>query len=472
MIKHTDVVIIGGGISGLSSAWWLSQLGIDVIVIEKSAQPGGMIGSTNQDGYLTEHAASMIMNFDSTVAQFIDDSGLQEQKVRRNEMSCRYMYTQSGLSKVPQTTTEFIMSDLLSRKSRMNLIGEIFRGKSQSTDETVAEFIRRRFDQEILDLAIDPYVSAILACDPQKACAKSTLPRLTRLEQTFGSITTGILAKKLIPGKKGLPHEAFSFGGGMKSLIDVLVKNTQAEMRLGEWVKALEPTKSGWCVTSSDETIEHQYYARNVIFSTPANVASTLLKPVHTPLAELLAQIEYAPIAQIHIAFNRAALAGFPCATGFLVPSKYNLPLSGSLWVSNLFPDRAPEDKILTSNVLGGACQPTVLNNPDSLIIDSTLATLEKICGLKHPPEMVRVNRHKQGLPLYHGAYHSLTKTIKSHAASSNGLYFAANYLDGISIRDRIIQGADIANQIVASKSASITARQSTVLAPHGAGRA
>lgn len=449
MIKHTDTLIIGGGISGLSTAWWLSNRGIKSVVLERASRCGGLIDSTQKDGYLTDHAASMMLNFNASVSQFIHSSGLLERKIIRNELSKRYLFRQGKLLEVPNNMRGIMLSDLFSMKARMQLMSEIFSPGRPAHWESVADFIRRRLGQEILDLAIDPYVSAVLACDPERACAQATLPRLSGLEQQFGSFTAGALLKKLLPGKKGLPQEAFTFDGGMNTLIDVMSQNRFSDILLGQQVLALEPLKRGWRVISNNGDIESQLYARHIVFSTPANVAASLLKPVNTELSTLLGQIEYTPIAQIHLGFDRSAFKQTPEGAGFLIPSRESsIPVRGSLWMSNLIRNRAPQNKLLTSNFIGGACQPGALNNQDNVLIDRSLMALQKLCGLRGMPEMVRVNRHTQGLPLYHGQYDLLTRSICDKARQVNGLHFVANYLQGISIRDRIIQARAVADQI------------------------
>jgi oxygen-dependent protoporphyrinogen oxidase len=457
MTRHSDVLIIGGGISGLSAAWWLSQHGVRSILLEAAQRSGGMIDSTDQDGYLTDHAASMILNFDSTVCRFIADSGLQKHRVNRSPVNKRYVLKKGALIEVPINIREMLYSDLFSLKTRIQLITEAFRFGRQPERESVASFIRRRLGQEILDLAIDPYVSAVLACDPEKACARSTLPRLTALESEFGSLTAGVLIKKLLPGKTGLPQEAFSFAGGMKTLTDTLSQNRRTEIHTGQRVVAVEPLKSGWRVTSQDNNSESEFHARHIIFSTPADIASALLKPVEPALSGLLNQIEYAPIAQIHLGFDRRAFSKPLDGNGFLVPSREKIPIRGSLWLSNLVENRAPKGKLLTSNFIGGACQAGALKNTDGILVDQTLSALQKLCGLKGSPEMVRINRHHQGLPLYHGNYHQLTQAINRQASRCNGLHFVSNYLQGISIRDRIIQARIVADHINTSTTEKAT---------------
>ena len=449
MIKHTDTLIIGGGISGLATAWWLSLRGIQSTILERDSRVGGLIDSTQKDGYLTDHAASMLLNFNASVNHFIESSGLLQRKIIRNEINQRFLFRQGELVEVPNDIHGLMLSGLFSMKTRMRLMTEVFRPGRPANWESVADFIRRRLGQEILDLAIDPYVSAVLACDPEKACARAALPRLSRLEQQFGSFTAGVLLKKLLPGKKGLPQEAFTFDGGMITLIDTLCDNALSDIQTGQQVMVVEPLKRGWRVTSNNGEFESQFIARHIVFSTPANIAAALLKPSQSKLSGLLSQVEYAPIAQVHIGIDKSAFKRVPEGSGFLVPSRETaIPVRGSLWISNLIKNRSPQDKLLTSNFIGGACQPGALDKADEVLVDNSLLALQNLCGLRGIPEMVRVNRHTQGLPLYHGQYDLLTQAIYASVKEVNGLHFVANYLQGISIRDRIIQAQTVATQI------------------------
>ena len=435
----------------MSCAWWLGECGVNSILLERAGKTGGLIDSTDEDGYVTDHAASMLLNFDQAVDRFITSSGLLEHKVLRNKMTRRCLVKNGRLVEVPPGIRELLFSNLLSRKSRRQLMGELFSPAKPEHWESVADFIRRRLGQEILELAIDPYVSAVLACDPEKACANAALPRLSKLERQFGSFTAGILLKKLLPGKRGLPQEVFSFTGGMKTLAEVLTEKSQAEIQTRQQVLAIEPLKCGWLVTSHDGKCEHQFRTRHLILATPADVAASLLRPLSTKLSNLMDQIEYAPIAQIHLGFDKSKTGNKLHGNGFLVPSRDNIGIRGSLWMSNLIDNRAPENKFLTSNFIGGASQPDALKKSDNELVDQTLSALRKLCGINASPEMVRINRHMRGLPLYHGKYAQLTQSIITETSHNKGLHLVANFLEGISIRDRIIQAKSVTDTIHSS---------------------
>ncbi len=433
----------------MSTAWWLAKRGIRSVVLERAQRTGGLIDSTEEGGYLTDHAASMILNFDHSVDNFIQSSGLSDQRVMRNQISQRYLVKRGKLFAVPNSIIGLMTSDFFSVTARKQLLTEIFKPGRPAQWESVADFVRRRLGQEILEMAIDPYVSAVLACDPEKACARSALPRLTSMEQRYKSLTMGVLMKKLVPWRRGLPQQAFAFAGGMKTLVNALSQNLLCDIHVNQRVGALEPLKNGWRVSYIDNGQDRSISVRHIILATPANVAAALLKPTHSELATLLDQVRYAPMAQVHLGFEHSATSSVMQGSGFLVPShETTIPVRGSLWMSNLVDNRAPQNRLLTSNYIGGACHPGALEQTDSILVDQSLSALHRLCGLQADPEMVRINRHFQGLPLYHGQYAGLCESILASASKTNGLHIVSNYLHGISIRDRIIQSGKVAAAI------------------------
>lgn len=448
MHNYTDVTIIGGGISGLATAWWLAQKGIKSTILEKSNNMGGLIDSTDKDGYLTDHAASMILNFNADVNYFIQQSGLMAKKVIRNNISKRFIIKDDALFPIPNNIRGLMLSSLFSKKTKCRLMTEPFRRSCKTQHESVADFIRRRLGDDILELAIDPYVSAVLSCDPELACARSTLPRLKALEDNFGSITAGILSKKLIPGKKGPPQESFAFEGGMKTLINELTKNPLCTIKTGQHVNAVEPNKKGWIIHSSSAFGEQQTQSQQLVFSTPAPITAQLIKPQSQELSKLLSQINYSAINQVHLGFDQSALKNSMQGNGFLVPSHSNIGIRGSLWMSNLIKNRAPDNKFLCSNFIGGACQTGTEKLTNEQLTQKALTSLDKLIGLKQDPEMVRINRHYEGLPLYHGDYYQLSQAISQTTQQLNGVHLVANYQYGISIRDRIIHAKQVTQKI------------------------
>ncbi|MBG7600958.1 MAG: protoporphyrinogen oxidase, partial [Gammaproteobacteria bacterium] len=201
-MSHTDVLIIGGGISGLSTAWWLAQQGIEVEVWEADERPGGKIRTHCEDGYMTEQAAGLLVNFRPEIDSLIKESGLENSLRQRDDQLNRYIVHQGKLTQVPMLLPALLSSPLWSLPAKLRLMTEIFISRGSDEGETVSEFVRRRLGQEVLDTAMDPFISGTLASDPDLAEAQSVLPRLTALESRYGSLTAGMLVNRVLKRRR------------------------------------------------------------------------------------------------------------------------------------------------------------------------------------------------------------------------------------------------------------------------------
>lgn len=452
-MNDVDVLVVGGGISGLASAWWLARTGLSVSVLERAPRAGGKIRSHSRDGYTTERGAALVMNFRPEVNQLLAETGLDAGKVLRGPCANRYLVRDGRLLPLPMSIGGMFSSPLWSRRARLRMALEPFVPRGRRGHETVAEFVRRRMGQDMLEQAMEPYVAGPLASDPALAEARSVLPRLTELERRYGSIAAGVLVHKCLRRRSACATEAFSFAGGISALVESLAAMPGIAFQAGCETTALQPTGDGWRVTAIRGGRERSVRARRLVLSVPAHRAASLLAPLDTELGGLLAGIEYAPLSVVNLGFDRADVAHSLDGTGFLVArnQRESRVLNGNLWMSSLFPASAPPGKALLTSYLGGARRPDAAHWDDERSVSEVLSVLQPLLGLGGAPEVVRIDRHRRGLPLYHGAYQARLQAIDARVAALPGLDLVANYRDGVSIRDRIVCGHAVATRVCAA---------------------
>ena len=450
-MNDTDVLIIGGGISGLSTAWWLAQSGLSVEVWESAERPGGKIQSQQQNGYLTEQAASMVMNFRPEVVDLIRQAGLEDKKSTRSSHSeqHRYLLHQGQLTPIPMKMAALLVSPIWTLRGKLRMLAEPFIPSGNSEDETVSEFISRRLGREVLDKAIEPFVAGTLAGNPDLASAAGTLPRLTGLERRYGSIAAGILVNKLLRRRTGCVTETFSFQGGMSTLVETLAQAPGIRLRTGYAVESVTKTKDGWSITAQTRTGQRSLRVPQLIISTPAPAAAALLKPLDSKLSAILKDIQYTPLAVVHLGLDSKAVNHSLDGTGFLTPRSAGAPFTGNLWMSSLFSNRAPEGKLLLSSYIGGSRMPEAFDWDDGQAVDRIMGALRPLLGINGDPEMVHIDRHQQALPLYNGSYMERERNISEHLQRLPGLHLEANYRGGVSVRDRIARGRSLAKQVL-----------------------
>lgn len=438
-MSDIDVLVVGGGISGLATATSLVHRGVSVEVWESSTRPGGKIGThTDRHGYVTERAANMVMNFRPEVNRFIEQSNLVAKKSMLAPIAQRYMMHEDKLVALPMKLTGMIRSPIWSPAGKLRLLAEPFVRKGGHENETVSEFIRRRVGREVLEKAMEPYISAVLASNPDLANAYSVLPRMTGLEQRYGSLTLGILAHKFLGRRIATPQQAFSFTGGMFTLVESLVNNPAIRFRPSHRAVGLSKRGPRWRVTGNASGNEVSVTARQVVLSAPANTAARLIRPLEEDLARLLRGIQYTPVAVVHTGFDRRAIKHRLDGSGFLIPRRAGIGATGCLWISSLFPTCAPQGRVLLTNYLGGARLPEAAEWDDERSVAAILNVISPLLNIRGEPEMVRIDRHHSALPLYHGDYYGRMKMVSDRLQQHPGLHLEANYRGGVSVRDRI----------------------------------
>jgi len=447
-MSEIDVLVVGGGISGLSIAQRLAIAGRSVEVWEKELHPGGKIGSDCRDGYLTEQAAAMVLNFRPEVTRFIAESGLDSCKKPRADTSHRYVVNNGKLEELPMKLGPLLASDVWSAHGKARMMMEPFVRKGGSENETVSQFISRRLGREVLEKTIAPYVAGLLASDADLANARSVLPRLVALEKRYGSIAMGVFVHRVLKRKTATETEAFSFRDGMATPVSLLASSDGVSFRGGHAVTEIAKSGNRWQAVASTAAGERQVKARQLVISTPADTAATLLSGQSAELGRLLRGVEYASLSVVHTGFDRSAVRHPLDGNGFLTQGDNGTALTGCMWMSSLFADRAPPGKALLCNYLGGARHPEAVKWDDTQLLSETMRSLRPLLGINADPEFVHINRHKNGLPLYHGDYHNRMQHLEQLLTRLPGLHVEANFRGGISVRDRIVCAMGAADRI------------------------
>lgn len=449
-MEHTEVLVIGGGLSGLAVAWWLGRAGIAVEVWERHQEPGGLIATRRINGYAAERAASLMVNFNPAVTLLLEQTGLARKKIAVAPGAARYVVREGALVRVPMRLSGLLFGSLWSMRGRLRLLAEPWIPRGGHDDETVGAFVTRRLGREALEKAFEPFLACTFAADPERVNARAVLPRLTALEARHGSLALGILARKFRRPGTAPALETFSFRGGMEALVQALASAPGVYCRAEHTALCIERKGQGWHAVCRSPRGERSVHAHQLVLSVPAPEAATLLDPVDTALAEMVRGVEYAPLAVVHLGLDRSAVAHPLGGMGFLVPRAEGRELVGCQWVSSLFPERAPPGKVLLSAYLGGARAPEVLQWDDQRIIAATLYALKPLLGLTAAPEMVHLERHPRALPLYYGAYQKRVRAIGDRLLRLPGLHLVGNYLGGLSTRDRIICAQAAARRVQA----------------------
>jgi oxygen-dependent protoporphyrinogen oxidase len=435
--------IIGGGISGLTTAYLLSEKGIEVKLFEKNSFPGGNIRTENINGFLIEHGPNSTLETTPLINTLLESLGIMDRKIYATQSADkRYILKGGKLLPLPMSPRAFIKTKLFSASAKLRLLKEPFIKSKSSELETIGEFTQRRLGKEFLDYAINPFVAGVFAGDPFNLNVKTAFPKLYELEQEYGSLIKGQIKssrkRKKTKEKSKQSAKTFSFIGGLRELVDAIYSKIKDSVSLNTQVIKIIKKNGPFEVTSIKDGSALTELFDAVVMASPAHNAACLLDNFNHDLSEDLKNSYYPPVAVIMTGFKNDAFTFKPDGFGFLVPEKENRKILGSLWNSVIFPHRAPEGYSLLTNFIGGSRQPGLCKKSDDELLEITLSELNSIMGLTGKPEFVKIVKWQEAIPQYSKNHAKLTEKLDKFQEETRGMFICSNYYKGISVCDCI----------------------------------
>jgi oxygen-dependent protoporphyrinogen oxidase len=428
------VAIVGGGISGLTAAQLLVGARHDVTLIDDAAEPGGLIAGTRVDGFLCERGPQAVLDGSEAVRALIASAGLEARILRALPASRRRsVYVAGRLRPFPASPPALIKTNLFSARGKLRLLREPFvrrRGEAAGDDdESVFDFVARRFGPEAARRAAGPALIGVYAGDAAALSVRAALPKLAALEREHGSVLRGMFRTR---GTSRLGRPV-TFPEGLAELPRALGDALGARRRLGR-ATGLERRAGGWTVAlDGGATLE----AERVVLAAPAAASAALLAPHAAAAAEALRAIPHAPVAVVCLGFRAAdadALGMDLDAYGFVVARGEGISLLGCQYDSSVFPGRAPAGGVLLRALCGGTFDPALVDGDDATITGQVLGDLRRAAGLRREPDVVQVWRARPGIPQYD----------RAHLARGRAVDEALTRLPGLSVLGHALRGVGV----------------------------
>lgn len=510
-----SIGIIGGGISGLTLALLLKEKGFEVRLFEASDQPGGAIRTTRDPGgWMAEWGPNTIVESSGRIQRLVSMLDLEERRCYPSvQAKNRYIVRDGRMVVAPSSPWELLRTPLLSPKAKLNLLLEPFRARTHGdpvknekqesqdhqvipftqtdvdeeknivaeTEETLADFVRRRLGEEFLKWPIDALAGGIYAGNPERLSLRHAFPRIAMLEEQHGSLILGQLkgGVRRPPGSDEIPRNKaaiFSFDNGLQVLPETLLHRLDSAATTGCRVTKISkvsrkssfpragtdadasdspPLNTGpdaphrWKLSFDDAGRPSEAFDILIYAGTSYGLREiTLPEDMAGPL-KTLAGLPHPPVVSLTLGFRRKDIAHPLDGFGVLVPGIERLPILGTLFPSSLFPNRTPDKNHVTlTTYIGGVRQPEIARKEENEQVELTLKTLQKLIGLKGNPLYCQSVKWPEAIPQYETGFgHYLT--LMEHLERNNGgFYLAGNYRTGISVGDSINAAFDLAGRV------------------------
>lgn len=454
-VRQREVVVIGGGLTGLATAFYALERHKDVEVVECSHRTGGQIHSFHEQGFTFESGPNTGVISHPEVAELfeaLDPDCLLE--TARESSKKRLIWKGHRFHALPAGLMGAVTTPLFSWYDKFRILGEPFRAKGTDPNESVGALARRRLGKSYLNYAVDPFLSGVYAGDPLKLVTRYALPKLYQLEQAHGSFIKGALAKAKAPKSerdKRATKKVFSMKGGLESLVQALAHRIGDErITLNAQQIIVSPDEKGWKVSyNATDGVMHTIRCQKVITTVGAYALPDLLPFVSKEEMQHISNLHYAPVVQVAVGFRSTDGIDYP-AFGGLIPSCEQKKLLGILFPSACFTDRAPEGGALHACFLGGVRHPEIVKMSDEEIrslIEEGMTDLLKYHPKKRP-DFIRIFRHERAIPQYEANSGRRLEAIQNIQKDYPGLLLGGNIRDGIGMADRIKQGVNLSLEL------------------------
>lgn len=504
------VVVVGGGIAGLTAALELAENGAAVTLVESSAGLGGKIATSRVDGLIVEGGADSFLSSKPAGLALAERLGITDRVVNSQPDDRRtFVWSQGRLRELPEGLVlgsparawSLLRSGLLSPPGAARLVGDVVVRRRRSdedgragdaAEETVAEFFTRRLGPEAYARVVEPLLGGIHAGDATRLSLPATFPRFLDMERRHGGLVRATLAGRLpklpkMPNPlrrkasgRPAPHSGVrlpeysgkgtpirgsgtigpvpagrtpfvSFRTGMVDLIDALAGRLGAlgvDVRTRAAVSAIRAVDGGYEIVLDEGAA---LPAAAVVLATPAFVTARLVRSVCPPAATLLEEVEYASTATVSLAYEADDLGTPPTGYGFVVPRAEGRHLLAGTWGSNKWPGRAPAGQVLLRGYVGGVGRESVLEADDDGLVHLVRAELGALAGIRGTPVHAEVHRYLSGMPQYTVGHLARVERIRTALTACPGLSVTGAAYNGVGIPDCIADALTTARALLAS---------------------
>lgn len=468
MRRH--VTIIGGGISGLSAAWYLqkqaeaSDIDLQYTVLEASDRWGGkvitdVVDESDAGKFVVEGGPDSFLTQKPWALQLARELGLDDHLLGTNDHMRNVYVLNKGkpvilpdgvLLIVPTKFMPFALSPLISPLGKLRMGMDLFiPAKTDDEDETLAGFIRRRLGNEALDKIAEPLMSGIYNAEADRQSILATFPRFRQLEKQHGSLIRGMLAsRKALSSHNGSgPSKVSTFmslHNGTEELIRALVTQLRGDLRTDSAVERIEPDISGTyrLHLTNGEILETDA----IILTTPAYVTANLVQTFTPTVADSLNSIRYVSTGTVSLAFRQTDIKKPLNGFGVVIPQSEKRPINAITISSTKFDHRAPEGCVLMRVFFGGSRSPESMDLSDEQLLAAVKRELNQILGIEAAPLFHRIYRWFRANPQYDLGH--LDRVEQIEAGLPAGVYVTGSAYRGVGMPDCVYQSQQVAHKV------------------------
>lgn len=448
------IVVIGGGITGLSAAWELQQRGIRYTLLEASDRWGGKVVShkieLNKASFLVEGGPDTLITRKPEAWDLATELGMLKQVVNPgSEMSGTYVLDNASLHPLPVSPTRFFSTPLLTLRGKLRMLAEPFQpARRDDGDESLADFVRRRLGQEALDKFIGPVLGGIYNTDPEKQSIMVSSPVMREMEKDGGGLFLGALKRAFTSSKKKNTEKKprfVSFKNGLQALTDELARQLTGDLRLNARAASVMRKDGKYHVTLANG---ERLLADGVILATLAQEAAALVKELSAEASQRLSAMRQQNIGTMSLVYRESDIPEKPVVNGLMIPRREKRMIDAVTFTSRKMPERSAPGYAVVRVFIGSGA-PEMVEFNDEKLIAAVKRELGELLGISAEPQTWTAFRWECGFPQAEVGHFERVDEIEKLLPA--GIALAGSSYRGIAVPDCIRQGREAAVKNITS---------------------
>jgi oxygen-dependent protoporphyrinogen oxidase len=445
------VLVVGGGITGLTAAYTLARAGIPTTLVEASGRLGGKLRTERIDGFLVEAGPDSFVSYRPAAIELAHELGLRDAIVRPREPRVVQIRTGGRFVPLPQEMglvlptrlRPFVTTPLFAPHEKLRMGLDLVLPRDDLTrDVGVGAHLRRRLGAALVDRLAGPLLGGVYGTSIDELSLLAVVPQLRDAERAHRSLLLASLAAGRAR-RHGDGSPFVTLAGGMGQLIDALVGALQhaadVEIHTQTALRALERRGADGsleALLASGERLRPDA----VILTTPGPEAARLIDGVAPRAATALRTIPHGTTAVVSLGYRTAQFSNPPANHGFVVAAGEPLSIDACTISSAKWPGRAPEGTVLVRAFIGSRSgrAPSL---SDGALVAAAMRDVATTLGARGDPLLVRLARWTNQMPQYTVGHLDRVAAVFAGLAETPNLILAGAPYQGVGIPDGVAQG-------------------------------
>jgi len=471
-LRHSHVVVVGGGIAGLTAALSVARLGGRVCLLESAPAVGGKLARAELAGLPIDTGAESVLNRRPEAVDLARAVGLGDD-LRHPATGAAEVWSRGRLRPLPPTVlgvpsdlVALARSGVLSRSGVARAgIDRVLPGGGMSADRaddmSVGRYVARRLGAEVRDRLLEPLLGGIYAGRADHLSLAAAAPQVLALAGEGDSLLVAARRTRQQAAAADAPPLFAGLVGGMGRLAEAATTAAVAagvDVRTGTTVRSVA-RRAGpgarWRLSLGRADRPETIDADAVVLATPAAATARLLDELLPSAAYDLRGIEYASVALVSLAVPDGGVARPPRGAGFLVPPVEGRAAKAATWSSAKWTwlgEEAAREHGRGTTVcrvsFGRHGETAVLQRDDVALVELAAAELADAVGLRGPLLDARVDRWGGGLPQYAVGHLGRVARVERAVAGLDGLEVCGAAYHGVGVPACIADGWAAADRI------------------------